>query len=161
MNSLFSVAEADREVIVSLLHEIIRRIEMSKLLQDQDGNLYIAHKYESVSADEAKEMVADFQSEVAVLQNFLSAATDANGNQVVPADQITPGEPATTTAVEQPQTATPDAGIPTPPADQPATPSADTPAPADPNAPPTPEVNQPAVPDQTAPADPIVQPPLQ
>lgn len=165
---LWNIKEADREVVMSLLHEILRRIKVSKLLQDQDGNLFIAHEFEPITTDEAQAMVTDLQADVADLQHFLSTQGALPGEQPaapstdqVPQDQaqpadpnqpVPPAQPSTDPAQTQPsdQAAPVDQGqVPDPNAAQP-----QPAAPADPNA------GQPT-PEQPVQPDPNAHPPLQ
>jgi TolA-binding protein len=157
MNTLFDEREADKEVIDSLLktngtlwreleasrsmvkllaEQLKRRQEpMSKILQDHEGRLYIAHKIEALTEGVAKELVGIFEQDLSQLRTFLSNVADGSVTPATPDQTSVAGNDNMATAQNDQTTQT-----------QPA-------VPADPNATPAAPADQ----TQAAPVNPDVQ----
>lgn len=184
-NALFDWQAADREIISSLINtnrilwgeleaerarvrvlreQRNRRTEsMSKILQDLEGKLYIAHEVEELTVDAAEELVSLFEEDLSQVKAFLERAA-GTGDPAAPVDApAQPDQPAQ--PVDQP--AAPEAPVEQPavpeaaPSDAPAAPDAPVDPSAQPAAPEAPAapVDQPV--DPSAPADPNAVPPLQ
>lgn len=111
---------------------------MSKILKDVNGDLYIAHTYEKLNAEQAQDLLSGLQSDVALIESVATPTSDPV-NDAAPADnQVTdPNAPAVPDMAATPTDQTP-----------PASPAAvDT------------STDQPA--DNTAAPDPNAVPPLQ
>lgn len=115
-----------------------------KLLQDENGILYIAKEIEELTVEAAQSLCTHLESDIALVKSFL--AKELNPQPLPPADQ----------ASDQPQTQPTDqlqVATPADPSAQPADPNATVAAPAAPA-----ESNQPADPNaQPAPAAPVEQ----
>lgn len=118
---LFNESAADRQVLVSLLRETLKKLgENMPLLQLNDGTVIRVENYEVVSADQLQHMITNAQNHLSELQSFnqpTQPATDVVDAPAAPADPAPAADP-------QPQPAPVDQGVPAPevaasPVDQP------------------------------------------
>lgn len=105
MSDLLSEAEADKEVIKTLLKRIsklnkqIKELEniMGRLLFDEAGNIYLAHSFETITREEIQDKIQSNSDEIANINRVVAVA-----NSLVPQEEPVAVQVEETPAVEQP-----------------------------------------------------------
>jgi hypothetical protein len=94
MSLFFDQEEADKVVYRILLRELRRRIPMSTILQDTEGNLLIVKEFEHASLEMAQALASKLSTELSTVQAWISkkeaetAPTETSTPEVAPAPVV-------------------------------------------------------------------------